>query len=101
MYGVDRLWPLLVALGIGTLKSYLLLDRTAEKNITRIRCQEDGACLGSIYTWKMWGFIVIMMLVGRLLRASGLSGSLVGLVYAGVGWALFLSSRLVWRQWRP
>jgi len=90
--------PLLaVAVGVG--KSGLVLDRTARQNITRILGREDGSCLGGVYSWRMWGFVVLMMMAGRLLRHSGLPGWIVGLVYLAVGTALFWSSRLLWQQW--
>lgn len=94
------LWPLALAVAIGVGKSRLVLDRAARKNITRILARQEGSCLGGVYSWRMWGFIVLMMLVGRLFRTSGLSGWIVGMVYLAVGTALFWSSRLPWQQWR-
>lgn len=98
--GDGSLWPLALAVLLGVGKSRLVLDRTARTNVTRIMSREDGSCLGGVYSWRMWGFIVLMMLFGRLLRMSGLAGWVVGLVYLAVGTALFWSSRLLWQQWR-
>ncbi|MEW6594011.1 MAG: hypothetical protein AB1413_03975 [Thermodesulfobacteriota bacterium] len=92
-------WLLAGAAAAGVGKSGLVLDRTARKNISRIVAKEERSCLGGVYSWRMWGFIVLMMLLGRFLRASGLAGWIVGLVYVGVGTALCWSSRLFWRRW--
>lgn len=97
--GVGSPWTLLAAVAVGAVKSVLVLDRTARRNLDRIMARGGGRCLGGVYSWRMWGFIVLMMLLGRWLRHSGLDGALVGLVYLAVGTALFASSRLFWRQW--
>ena len=89
-----------VAFGIGSLKALLVLDRSVRKNIARILSRQDSACLGGVYSWKMWGLVVIMMIGGRLLRDSVLSASLISVLYVAVGWGLLLSSRLFWKQWR-
>lgn len=94
------LWLPVLAVVVGVAKSRLVLDHTARKNISRIMGRGEGSCLGGVYSWRMWGFIVLMMLFGRLLRTSGLSGWIVGMVYLAVGAALFWSSRLFWQQWR-
>jgi hypothetical protein len=98
--GGFTLLPLLLAAGIGSLKALLILDRSVRRNIARIVARQDGACLGGVYSWKMWGLVVIMMLGGRLLRESVVPASLISLLYIAVGWGLLLSSRLFWRQWR-
>lgn len=100
LFEVVTPWPLVVAVAVGLVKSRLVLDRTARKNLARILARQEGSCIGGVYSWRMWGFIVLMMLLGRLLRASGLAGWIVGMVYVAVGSALFRSSRLLWRQWR-
>lgn len=97
--GAGPLWPMVLAVAVGACKSWLVLDHTARKNLTRILARQEGSCLGGVYSWKMWGFIVLMMLLGRLLRISGLAAGVVGVVYIAVGAALFWSSRLFWRQW--
>ncbi len=97
--GAGPFWPMALAVAAGACKSRLILDHSARKNRTRILARQDGSCLGGVYSWRMWGFIVLMMLLGRLLRTSGLSDWVVGMVYLAVGTALFWSSRLLWQQW--
>ncbi|MGV1099842.1 hypothetical protein ACUUL3_10605 [Thiovibrio sp. JS02] len=90
-------WLFAAALVGGSFKALFVLDRAARKNIARITSRQDGACLGGVYSWKMWGLVVCMMLGGRLLRDSGVPTVLITVLYVAVGWALLLSSRLLWR----
>jgi hypothetical protein len=89
----------LLALGLGTMKALWLIERAARKNIARIMTRPDGMCLGGVYSWGMWGMVVCMMVGGRLLRNSAVPPLAVGVIYVAVGWALLLSSRLIWREW--
>jgi len=88
-----------LALVLGTAKAFLVIERAARKNIARIVARPDGMCLGGIYSWRMWGLVVCMMLGGRLLRNSPVPPLVVSVIYVAVGWALLLSSRLIWREW--
>jgi len=97
--GSGKEWFLIAALIVGSLKSLLLLDRMAVKNMGRIRDRGSDVCLGSIYSPKTWLLVAGMVLVGRLLRASTIEGWLVGLLYVAVGWALLFSSRKGWLRW--
>ena len=90
---------LALAVGIGTLKAFLVIERAARKNIARIVARPDGMCLGGVYSWRMWGMVVCMMLGGRLLRNSSVPPLVVSVIYIAVGWALLLSSRLIWQEW--
>jgi len=96
----DSLVPLALALAVGTAKSLLVLDRTARRNVARLRAMPDGSCLGSVYTWRMWGLVALMMVIGRLLRMSPVPPVYVGSLLMAIGWALFFSSRLIWLEWR-
>ncbi|MHB1184006.1 MAG: hypothetical protein ACYDIB_01470 [Desulfobulbia bacterium] len=101
-YLLDQPLPgmfLLLALGLGTMKAFWLIERAARKNIARIVARPDGMCLGGVYSWGMWGMVVCMMVGGRLLRNSAVPPLVVGVIYVAVGWALLLSSRLIWREW--
>lgn len=80
----------------GTLKSHLVLDKSAQKSIQRILLLKDGTCLGAVYSWKTWLIVVGMMLMGFVLRQSPIPGGILGFVYITVGWALFWSSRHGW-----
>ncbi|MFA7383983.1 MAG: hypothetical protein WC001_11090 [Desulfurivibrionaceae bacterium] len=88
------------ALGLGTLKAFLVIERAARKNIARIVARPAGMCIGGVYSWGMWGLVVCMMLGGRLLRNSAVPHLVVSVIYLAVGWALLLSSRLIWQEWR-
>jgi len=85
---------------LGTFKAIFILDRVARKNIKRIKEFEDKVCIGSVYSWKTWLLVAAMVVLGRYLRRSVLPGEVVGLLYAAVGWALLLASRLMWREWK-
>jgi hypothetical protein len=91
-------WLFIAALLIGTFKSLFMLDKAARKNIIRITGLNDGACLGGVYSIKMWGLIACMIVFGRLLRVSGLPFEYIGILYGAIGWALMFSSRLLWKQ---
>jgi hypothetical protein len=91
---------LVLALVLGTLKSFWVIERAARKNIARIVARPDGMCIGGVYSWGMWGLVVCMMIGGRLLRNSSVPPLLVSVIYGAVGWALFFSSRLIWREWK-
>lgn len=101
LFGAGTPWLLAAALALGAVKAHWLLARAARRNIERILAMADGACLGGVYSWRMWGLVIVMMLVGRGLRMAGLAGQWVGLAYLAVGLALFLASRLFWQAWRP
>ncbi|TBV81083.1 MAG: hypothetical protein EYX74_04675 [Desulfobulbaceae bacterium] len=88
-----------MALAVWALKTRLLA-RSAAGNIKRILATKDNLCLGAVYSFKMWGLVVVMMLAGRVLRGAGFPDQWVALVYLAVGVALTLSSGLFWRQWR-
>jgi hypothetical protein len=96
----ERFW--LVALGVvlGTAKGVFVLDRVARKNIKRILEFQDKACIGSVYSYKTWLLVIMMIVLGRFLRKTVLPGEVVGVIYMAVGWGLMLSSRLMWLKWR-
>lgn len=91
-----RQWLSLLGAGLGTAKTFWVLDRVARKNIVRIMQLADGTCLGSVYSVKTWGLIICMVLMGRLLRLTSLPGEYIGILYCAIGWGLLLSSRLIW-----
>jgi len=95
-----RLWYAAAGMVLGTFKTVFILDRVARKNIKRIKDFEDKVCIGSVYSWKTWLLVAAMVVLGRYLRTSVLPGEVVGLIYAAVGWALMLASRLMWLEWK-
>jgi hypothetical protein len=94
---VNPLW-LIVATFIGVLKGRLIFDKTAERVISRILSREGDRCLGGFLSFKSWGMILFMILLGMSLRVSPLPGVLVWGVYVAVGAGLFFSSRLFWKE---
>ncbi|MDH4320635.1 MAG: hypothetical protein OEV73_03965 [Desulfobulbaceae bacterium] len=98
--GRASLVPPLLAVGVGTMKALLVLDRAARRNIARVLSLPERSCVGAMYSWRMWGMVLLMMVLGRLLRMSPVAPVLVGGLLLAVGWALLLSSRLIWLAWR-
>jgi hypothetical protein len=92
-------WLIVAGILFGSLKSILILDRSARKGIERIGKFADNTCIGAVYAWKTWLLVLGMMATGILVRTLGLPPSLVGTVCVAVGWALIFSSRYGWRSW--
>ena len=91
---------LILAAGcLGTLKSWLILDKVARRSIQRLVLFKDGTCLGAVYSWKTWLLVVLMMTAGLVLRSVTQPGPYIGTLYCAIGWALFFSSRLGWYAW--
>ncbi len=95
-------YPILAAaLLVGTLKAVFVLQRSAVKNIARIKSFTQSTCLGAVFSAKMWVLVLIMAGSGRWLRlSSGVSAGLVGFLYTAVGWALLFSSHILWQEWK-
>jgi len=89
----------LAALLLGTLKSLFILDKIARRSLARIIGFDDNTCLGAVYSWKSWLLVLLMMGAGMALRRFTQPGPYIATLYAAVGWALCLSSRLGWREW--
>ena len=95
----NHFWYGLTGLLLGSAKTFLILDRVARKNIKRIKEFEDKTCFGSVYSLKTWSVVAGMIILGRFLRTTVLPGEIIGLIYTAVGWALIISSRLMWIEW--
>jgi Ca2+/Na+ antiporter len=91
---------LAISLCIGLAKSLLILDRVASRIVKRIALRGEGRCMVSFYSLRVWAIVIIMMLMGRILRGTGISYSLLGLIYAAVGTSLLMSSRSIWLAWK-
>jgi Ca2+/Na+ antiporter len=91
---------LAISLCIGLAKSLLILDRVASQIVKRIALRGEGRCMVSFYSLRVWAIVIIMMLMGRILRGTGISYSLLGLIYAAVGTSLLMSSRSIWLAWK-
>ena len=92
-------WILLIAVSLGTFKSLTILDRSAKKILSRILTLNEKSCIGAVYPWKTWLFVILMMATGIALRSMTEPGLFLGTVYVAVGWGLLLSSRHGWRHW--
>jgi hypothetical protein len=92
-------WYIVLALILGTVKSILVLDKTAKRLVRRIVRMQDGSCLGAVYSWKTWVLVALMAVSGILLRTFLEPGRVIGTVYMAIGWALILSSRYGWLEW--
>jgi membrane-associated PAP2 superfamily phosphatase len=91
---------LFIAVGLGLGKALLILDRTALRNIDRVKWRGEDRCFGGFLSWRVWILVMGMMLLGRVLRTIGLPKPILGLIYGAVGIGLLFSSRLIWRAWR-
>jgi hypothetical protein len=88
---------LVIAAGLGLGKALLVLDRTTASNIDRVKSRGEDRCFGGFLSPRVWIIVIGMMLLGRILRTSGLSKPILGLIYGAVGIGLLFSRRLIWR----
>ncbi len=84
---------------LGSIKGIVVLKRSALKNIARILDKRDGVCLGAVFSGQTWGLILLMVVMGKLLRAGGFP-QLYGFIVSGVGVGLLLASIVIWREWK-
>lgn len=101
LYNGAVFWPVPLALALGAGKARWVLLPAADRNIARILALKENSCLGAVYSLKMWGLVLLMLLAGRGLRELGIADQWVALAYLAVGSALFLASQPYWRQWKP
>ena len=94
-----EIWPVVLGIAAGTVKSYLILDRSARKGLERIGKFSDKTCIGAVYSWKTWLLVLIMMLAGFLIRGLSLPPAVTGTICLAIGWALVFSSRHAWSRW--
>jgi len=92
-------WLFLAAVLLGSVKSLFILDKVARRSLDRIIHFEDNTCIGAVYSWKTWLLVLLMMAAGITLRRLTQPGPYIGTLYAAIGWALCLSSRLGWLEW--
>ena len=89
----------LLAVLLGIVKSFLVLERAAHRFANRIQLRGEGKCVGGFLSVKGWALVVGMMLLGRVLRSAGISYTVLGLIYLGVGVGMVTSSRIFWLTW--
>ena len=103
-YVYDRYWhawALALALVLGVVKSRYLLKGVATKAVARIR-ERGRACYFGFFSWRSWLFVFLMMGGGIMLRRlvvhPGVIGAgIMGALYLGIGFALFLADGVFWR----
>ena len=84
---------LAVALLLGGVKGGIVLPKIARKNIARIHLLPTQSPVYCTFSVKSWVLVLLMILIGRGLRAAGLPLFFVGVLYVAVGLALLLGSR--------
>lgn len=91
-----------LAVVLGTVKARYILIRYAKKSVARIRAR-GRACYFGFFSWSSWGFIVVMMGGGIMLRHSVLATDtyawgrpLLAIIYIAVGTALAIADRIFW-----
>ncbi len=97
-------WPwrgalVAAALIVGIAKAVIVFQRVAQRIVTRIEMRGDGHCLGGFFSWRTWLLVAVMIVSGRLLRASPLPREIVGLILIAIGCALVLGTRHLWQAW--
>jgi len=103
--GTEDGWPhsfvlAAVGVGLGAVKSRVILSRAAGRIAERILARGEGRCLGGFFSVRTWLLVILMSGGSRLLRGAPISRPVLGLVYAAIGSALMLASRHLWRAWR-
>ena len=93
------LW-IAISLAVGILKAKVVLEKTAGKIADRILNRPEDSSLLGFLSRRSWFLIALMIIMGKLLRATPLSRSLVWSVYVAIGAALFASSRILWKNWK-
>jgi hypothetical protein len=90
-----------VAVALGIVKARYILIRYADKAVARIQHRGHG-CFFGFFGWSSWGFILVMMGAGALLRLrtplptfpAGLI--FLAILYIAVGTGLAIADRIFW-----
>ncbi len=90
----------IVAIVIGILKARYILIKYADKAVARIQ-RRGHACFFGFFGWPSWGFILVMMGGGMMLRHSALVNFVWGraalsVLYIAVGTGLLIADRIFW-----
>jgi xanthosine utilization system XapX-like protein len=91
----------IAAIVIGGLKARYILIKYADKAVARIE-HRGRACFFGFFGWTSWGFILVMMGTGVVLRqftplprsAGGLA--FLAVLYIAVGTGLAIADRIFW-----
>ena len=79
---------LALAVLLGWLKGRYLLSGRAAANARRIVAAGEGKCLGGVFEWSAWLFVLAMIGLGYVLRHSAVPRAWIGVIYLTVGTAL-------------
>ncbi|MBD3867324.1 MAG: hypothetical protein IFK94_04280 [Acidobacteria bacterium] len=90
----------LAGLILGALKGRFLLAKIARENASRIESGPATSWIGASFSLSSWGIAGFFMILGMVVRRSGLPVSLIGFVYIAAGFGLFIASCSGWRAWR-
>jgi len=90
----------IVAIVIGIIKARYILIKYADKAVARIQ-HRGRACFFGFFGWPSWGFILVMMGGGVMLRHSALVDFVWGraalsILYIAVGTGLLIADRIFW-----
>ncbi len=81
------------AVALGLIKGLFVLPKVADRNTCRMRELPDQSPLYTTFSLRSWILVLVMILMGRLIRAMGASPFVMGAIYIAVGMALLLASR--------
>ena len=98
--GVTEGISFIAALVIGFVKGRMVLPKVARKNIARIQTLPEQSPIYSTFSIKSWMLVLGMIIIGKTIRFLGAPHFVVGAIYAAVGIALLLGSR-VYIEERP
>lgn len=90
---------LCIGVAAGLIKSFLILDKIAAKNVKRLQELNDGTCLGAVFSKKTWLLIICMSSMGMVLRFANVSVVIMGGLCIAIGIGLLFSSRHAWHGW--
>lgn len=99
LFGFSPKWAgviLLLCVGGGVLKGEYAIGRAARKAIDRIDTLPRRSLFHEVFAKNQWLLIFGMMMLGMLIRFSGLHKSYRGVVLVIIGVALLWASRYFW-----
>ena len=94
-------WSVLLGLCgliLGLLIHRINFSRVARRNIERICLSSERPCLFSFQAWHSWLLVALMIALGVTLRHSPLPRSVLAVMYAAIGTALFSGSLQYYRH---
>ncbi len=98
-----NVWQTVLALTagpvLGVAISYFGFSRLAQQNADRILLYPEKVCVFAFQRWQMYILIIFMMSMGFFMRSAQIIPKfMLAPVYIGIGFALFLSSFVYYKQ---